>query len=298
MPKLPFLSDRRRDLGLTQAALARSAGISIPTLRGLERGAGSLRSLAAVLPLLGLSWGWCEAEDPPGAALAALRRVQGLTQAGLAARVGCSRPTIVALERAFTGSVQTLLRVLRVLGVRKPLRQAVASGPRGLAPAPNAPARDLVMTPPDLAAALLAHFGERISGAVLDPARGSGAFFDQFDPSLEAHWCELSMGRDFLDWDRPVDWIVTNPPWSKIRDFTRHAMTLAPNIVWLAPLVNLTTKARLRDLAQHGFGIAELVLIDTPKSWPQSGFQLVAAHIAQGHAGGWQVSRLAQARDD
>ena len=33
-----------------------------------------------------------------------------------------------------------------------------------------------------------------------------------------------------------------------------------------------------------------LVLIDTPKSWPQSGFQLVAAHIAQGHAGGWQVS--------
>lgn len=69
-------------------------------------------------------------------------------------------------------------------------------------------------------------------------------------------------------------------------------MTLAPNIVWLAPMVNLTTKARLRDLDEHGFGIAELVLIDTPRSWPQSGFQLVAAHLRKGHQGGWAVSRL------
>ena len=64
---------------------------------------------------------------------------------------------------------------------------------------------------------------------------------------------------------------MTNPPWSRLRDFTRHAMRIAPNVVWLAPLTNLTTKARLRDLDEAGFGIAELVLIDTPKDWPQSG---------------------------
>ena len=95
------------------------------------------------------------------------------------------------------------------------------------------------------------------------------------------------------DWQQPVDWVMTNPPWSRLRDFSRHAMRIAPNIVWLAPLTNLTTKARLRDLNEAGFGIAELVLIDTPKDWPQSGFQLVAALLRKGHSGGWSVTRLA-----
>ena len=35
-----------------------------------------------------------------------------------------------------------------------------------------------------------------------------------------------------------------------------------------------------------------LVLIDTPKGWPQSGFQLVAAWLRKGHSGGWSVTRL------
>ena len=129
---------------------------------------------------------------------------------------------------------------------------------------------------------------------MLDPARGQGAFHDRFPEHLERDWCEITEGRDFLDWQRPVDWVMTNPPWSRLRDFSRHAITIAPNIVWLAPLTNLTTKARLRDLDEAGFGIAELVLIDTPKDWPQSGFQLVAAWLRKGHSGGWSVTRLVE----
>jgi hypothetical protein len=153
----------------------------------------------------------------------------------------------------------------------------------------------MVMTPPDLAAAILSHFEGRMTGRILDPARGRGAFFDQFPAHLERDWCELTEGRDFLTSTQPVDWIVTNPPWSRLRDFTRHAMTLAPNIVWLAPLVNLTTKARLRDIEAAGFGIAELLWLDTPKGWPQSGFQLAAVHLNEGHAGGWKTGRLGRA---
>lgn len=69
-------------------------------------------------------------------------------------------------------------------------------------------------------------------------------------------------------------------------------MRIAPNIVWLAPLTNLTTRARFRDLEENGSGIAKLVRIDTPKEWPQSGFPLVAAWLRKGHAGPWVVSRL------
>ena len=64
------------------------------------------------------------------------------------------------------------------------------------------------------------------------------------------------------------------------------------NIVWLVHMPNITTKARLRDLEQHGFGVAELVWVDTPRGWPQSGFQLVAAHLKRGYSGPWKQCRL------
>ncbi len=98
--------------------------------------------------------------------------------------------------------------------------------------------------------------------------------------------------RDFLDRTDPVDWIVTNPPWSRLPEFLAHAMLLADNVVFVAPLPNLTTKARLRMIGEAGFGLAELVQIDTPRAWPQSGFQLVAAWLRRGHVGSCRMSRL------
>ena len=244
------------------------------------------------MAVLDLRWGWAPDRVHAARALADRRRARGLSQAQLADRIGVSRPVIIALERDLGATVATLVRAAAVLGVRSVLR-AAPSGRGGLVPATNCPAQDLVMTPPELAAAVIAHFADRMTGKVLDPARGQGAFYDRFPVHLERDWCQITENRDFLDWQQPVDWVMTNPPWSRLRDFTRHAMRIASNIVWLAPLTNLTTKARLRDLDETGFGIAELVLIDTPKDWPQSGFQLVAAWLRNGHSGGWSVVRLA-----
>ena len=282
----------RRSCGLTQASVAASAGISLPTLRALERGEGGVRALAAVMAVLDLRWGWAPDRVQAARALADRRRARGFSQAQLANRIGVSRPVVIALERDLGATVATLVRAAAVLGVRSVLR-AAPSGRGGLVPATNCLAQDLVMTPPELAAVVIGHFAGRMSGTVLDPARGQGAFHDRFPACLDRHWCEITEGRDFLDWHEPVDWVMSNPPWSRLRDFSRHAMRIAPNIVWLAPLTNLTTKARLRDLDEAGFGIAELVLIDTKKGWPQSGFQLVAAWLRKGHSGGWSVVRLA-----
>jgi transcriptional regulator with XRE-family HTH domain len=292
MPTLPLLEQARRARGLTQAALARSAGISVPTLRALQRGSGTLRSLQEVMRILDLDWGWMPIGTDPVQPIVARRLAKGLTQADLARRVGCARGTIIDLEKNLGGSVAILIAVLSALGLRPALRSRTRDVKPGLVPPRNAPSRDMVMTPPDLAAAILSHFEGRMTGRILDPARGCRAFFDQLPAHLERDWCEVTEGRDFLTSTRPVDWIVTNPPWSRLRDFTRHAMTLAPNIVWLAPLVNLTTKARLRDIEAAGFGIAEILWLDTPKGWPQSGFQLAAVHLKKGHTGGWKAGRL------
>ncbi|WP_417808127.1 helix-turn-helix domain-containing protein [Thioclava sp.] len=163
MPELPLLRNRRRDLALTQAAVAKAAGISIPTLRKLEQSKGSIGSLSRALPCLQLRWSWFHDIDA-GPDLARRRRIRGLSQRALAEKVGCSRPTIIALERDLTGRVETLLRVLPILGIRQALRPEAAARRPGLVPTTNDPARDLVITPPDLAARIIAHFADRMSG--------------------------------------------------------------------------------------------------------------------------------------
>jgi hypothetical protein len=210
----------------------------------------------------------------------------------LAELVGCNRITILALERALTGNISTLVRVVKVLGVRQLVRPIHAPKSKRLIPQTNAPERDVVLTPPDLAAAVIAHFAPQMRGRALDPAKGAGAFYDALPGHLDRYWCEVSEGRDFFEWRAPVDWIITNPPWSKLRAFTQHAMSVSDNIVWLVHMPNITTKARLRDLEEHGFGVAELVWVDTPRGWPQSGFQLVAAHLKRGYSGPWKQSPL------
>ncbi len=287
-----ILRAERVGRGLTQAELASRANISIPTVRALETGAGTILTLEAVLPTLGLRWRVTAPAEHMGRVLAERRCAHGFSQQALARKIGCSRVRIIALEAEFSGRVATLAAALRLLRLRNPLERSDLAKGRGLAPPKNEAEQDRVMTPPDLAKAIIEHFSHAMAGRVLDPSRGEGAFFEHFPEHVERHWCEISEGRDFLAWTDRVEWVVTNPPWSELRTFTRHAMRVSENIVWLAPLTNLTTKARLRDLEEAGFGIAELLFVDTPKSWPQSGFQIVAAHLKKGYTGHWKVAQL------
>ena len=150
---------------------------------------------------------------------------------------------------------------------------------------------DVVMTPWGLASGIVDHF--RPAGALLDPCMGGGAFYDALKQwSEDVSWCEISDGRDFFDWDTPVDWIITNPPWSQIRPFLHHGMQLASNVVFLMTVNHAWTKARIRDMKDMGFGIREILLVDSPKEFPASGFQLGAVHYKAGWTGETKITTL------
>jgi hypothetical protein len=158
----------------------------------------------------------------------------------------------------------------------------------GFVPKPNSPEKDLVMTPDWLAADILNHFD--LSGSFLDPCKGEGAFFDQCDLDSK-DWCEISQGKDFMDYEGEVDWIVTNPPWSKMRDFLVKGMQVANNVVYLTTINHYTTKARMRDIREMGFGVPEIYCVLTPeKPWPSLGFQLGAVHIQKGYTGNTKIT--------
>ncbi|WP_370470523.1 helix-turn-helix domain-containing protein [uncultured Paracoccus sp.] len=104
------LRTTRRSRGLTQAEVAASARISLPTLRALERGEGGVQALVAVMVALDLHWGWAPDRVQAARALADRRRARGLSQAQLANRIGVSRPVVIALERNLGATVATLVR--------------------------------------------------------------------------------------------------------------------------------------------------------------------------------------------
>ncbi len=153
---------------------------------------------------------------------------------------------------------------------------------RAFCPAKNTPDKDIVMTPEYLAREILQHFNP--SGVMLDPCRGVGAFYDNMTGKKD--WCELAEGKDFLQYNKKVDWIITNPPWSKMQLFLEHGMKVSNNIVYLTTINHYTTKRRIRDMRHAGFALKEIYNVPTPgKPWPQLGFQLAAVHTQRGYTG-------------
>ena len=140
---------------------------------------------------------------------------------------------------------------------------------------------DIIMTPASLCNALYLHF--RPQGKILEPCKGTGNFYNTF--SQEKDWCEITENRDFFDYHEKVSSIMTNPPWSDIRNFLCHSMDLAQNIYLLLTINHIWTKARLRDIRQHRFGIKEICMVPTPRNFPQSGFQLGMVHLQKEFSG-------------
>jgi DNA modification methylase len=153
----------------------------------------------------------------------------------------------------------------------------------------------LLQTPDDLAKNIVQHFLPQITGRVLEPCDGGGAFNRAFayHGIKDVTALEITRGSDFFVFHERVSWLVTNPPWSLARRFLQHAYEVSDNVVFLIPLCHvLSLRARIADMEEAGFGIKEVLLCPTPaRPWVQGGFQLGAVHLQRGYRGqiawGW-----------
>jgi hypothetical protein len=144
---------------------------------------------------------------------------------------------------------------------------------------------DVVYTPDDVARAVVERF--RPSGRILDPCKGDGAFM-RYMPGAE--WCEIREGRDFFGWTEPVDWIVSNPPYSIFADFLQHSFCVANNIVFLIPVNKAFNSDRMmREIWTWG-GIQTVYVIGGGRAlgFP-IGFCIGAVHFCRGYRDGMHV---------
>jgi len=158
----------------------------------------------------------------------------------------------------------------------------------------NKKREDCVQTPLDLAIDIVNHF--KPQGKILEPCKGDGNFIkayetynliNQFSGQDGIKWAytEILEGKDFFEWTEKVDWIITNPPYSKLRKFLQKSMEVSDNVVFLTTINHLWLKARLRDIDNAHFGIKEIIIFDTPKTFPQAGFQIGCFYLKKGYVG-------------
>lgn len=147
---------------------------------------------------------------------------------------------------------------------------------------------DKVYTPKKLAKTIIDYFNP--SGKILEPSSGNGVFLEY----MEADWYEIDKGKDFFDCSETYQWAITNPPFSKIRKFLQHLYKLnVENIVFLCPTNHIIgLKARLKDMRDNNYGIKEIIFIDTPIEFPQSGFQWSINHIKRNFSGDIKTTNL------
>jgi hypothetical protein len=147
---------------------------------------------------------------------------------------------------------------------------------------------DVVYTPLELAEDMIHYFEPR--GFCLDPCAGGNVFFDLLP--IGSEWCEIERGRDFYAWARPVDWIVSNPPFSHYSAWLRHSMKVAENIVYIMPVYKVFTSGKFQDDLFAWGGIVHIRRYGTGTEWGfPFGHALAAVHYKRDYKGSTSWSR-------
>lgn len=124
-------------------------------------------------------------------------------------------------------------------------------------------------TDPKLAADLLALVPMTEDDTYLDPCCGLNKVFLAQAVCRKRHWCEIELGQDFFAWRKPVDWIVSNPPFHVLWRFHLHSLWLATKgIGWLLSRTawQSFSPRRLELMANRGWYVRRLHIVEV-KRW-------------------------------
>ena len=133
-------------------------------------------------------------------------------------------------------------------------------------------------TPIELAKKLINIIPLVAGDKVLEPFKGEGAFYDHLPEFVEKDWCEIQQGRDYLSYDKPIDWVLTNPPFRletttgkkenaffKLLEF--YATRVNKGVAFLGNAVcfGSLTPIRLKKLKEMGFHLQGYTVCNVKK---------------------------------
>ena len=142
---------------------------------------------------------------------------------------------------------------------------------------------DKVYTPENIAKLIINKF--KLSGKVLDPFKGKGAFYNNYPETVKKDWCEIDEGKDFFEYKEHVDWIISNPPYSIYDEVMNHSFEIADNIVYLVPLNKIVSSlGRVKKIKEFG-GVPYIYIIGASRCGFPFGFPCCAIYVKRGYTG-------------
>ena len=151
---------------------------------------------------------------------------------------------------------------------------------------------DDIYTPETIAKMLIGKINKYIepNHTLYDPFRGDGSFYNNFPEKNVKNWSEIKENEDFFDWKYPVDWIISNPPYSKYTEVMQHSYEIAENICYLVPLSKVVSSMqRIRELNNYG-GIVKMWILPASKCGFPFGFPACFFWAKRGYKGKIDVS--------
>ncbi|HQO00662.1 MAG TPA: hypothetical protein PLI62_00225 [Spirochaetota bacterium] len=114
---------------------------------------------------------------------------------------------------------------------------------------------DIVYTPDNIARSIIKHL--KPEGKMLDPCKGDGAFYKYM---ADADYCEIREDKDFFEYNKKVDWIIGNPPYSIFKEFLEHAFCLADNVSFLVPTNKIFQRQVIMEMINKYGGIKSIIV--------------------------------------
>lgn len=144
---------------------------------------------------------------------------------------------------------------------------------------------DCIMTPVEVSKKIISWLPIEDNDVLYDPFKGDGSFYDNFPKTNIKKWSEIKEDKDFFDFNEHVDWIISNPPYSKYTEIMKHSYEIADNIVYLIPLNKVVSSwGRVKDMQKYG-GIRKLWIMPAGKCGFPFGFPACAMWAQKGYSG-------------
>lgn len=130
----------------------------------------------------------------------------------------------------------------------------------------------IVMTKPDMAKYLISISDLRIGDLVMEPCLGNGSFYDNLPNYTTNLFCEINLGKDYLDFNGQVDVTLSNPPFVPRKLFWSFHMkaiqTTRRKVYWLISLSSLDvfTPNRIQLMNDMGWYMTNIHIV-SDKRW-------------------------------
>ena len=93
----------------------------------------------------------------------------------------------------------------------------------------------------------------------LDSSKNSGSFYNQF-PTDNKEYCEILEGKDFFEYNKQVDIISQNPPYSILNKWIDKCISITNKEIGLLIGINNLTAKRIETFNKSGFYLKSYIM--------------------------------------